>query len=90
VTIWSEADGGTPTHVSTVKVSVTDVLALEGAGTRLWAGNRKGVVYAYDVKTKPWTITNAWKAHGELPVTRLAVDTVAIVQVIGGFLLVGR
>ena len=83
VTIWSDDDGGTPTHLSTVKVSVTDVLALEGAGTRLWAGNRKGVVYAYDVKTKPWTVTNAWRAHGELPVTRLAVDTVAIVQVIG-------
>jgi hypothetical protein len=88
ITIWNEDGGGTPTHVGTVKVSVTDVLALEGAGTRLWAGNRKGMVYAYDVKTKPWTITNSWKAHGELPVTRLTVDTVAIAQVNGGFLVV--
>ena len=87
VTIWNEDDGGTPTHVGTVKVSVTDVLALEGAGTRLWAGNRKGMVYAYDVNTKPWTITNAWRAHGELPVTRLAVDMVSITQVNGGPLL---
>jgi hypothetical protein len=81
VTIWNEGDGGMPAHVGTVKVSVTDVLSLEGAGTTLWAGNRKGMVYAYDVKTKPWTVTNAWKAHGEFPVTRLAVDTVAITQV---------
>lgn len=88
VTIWSEVYRGTPTHFSTVKVSVTDVLALEGAGTRLWAGNRKGMVYTYDVTTKPWTITNAWRAHGELPVNRLAVDTVAITQVNGGLLFV--
>ena len=87
VTIWNEDDGGTPTHVGTVKVSVTDVLALEGAGMRLWAGNRKGMVYAYDVKTTPWTVTNAWRAHGELPVTRLVVDTVAISQVNRNFLL---
>jgi len=85
VTIWNEAGGDTPTHVGTIKVSVTDVLALEGAGTRLWAGNRKGMVYAYDVKTKPWTVTNAWRAHGDLPVIRLAVDTVAITQVNEGF-----
>jgi hypothetical protein len=80
VTIWIEG-GDTPTHIGTVKISVTDVLALEGAGSRLWAGNRKGMVYAYDVKTKPWTVTNSWRAHGELPVTRLTVDTVAITQV---------
>ena len=88
VTIWNEGDGGIPTQVGTVKVSVTDVLALEGAGNRLWAGNRKGMVYAYDVNTKPWTITNAWRAHGELPVTRLAVDMVAITQVNRGLLVV--
>lgn len=86
VTIWNEDGRDTPTHVGTVKVSVTDVLALEGAGTRLWAGNRQGMVYAYDVKTKPWTVTNSWRAHGELPVTRLTVDTVAITQVNGDFL----
>ena len=88
VTIWNEDGGDTPTHVGTVKVSVTDVLALEGAGMRLWAGNRQGMVYAYDVKTKPWTVTNSWRAHGELPVTRLTVDTVSITQVCGDSLLV--
>jgi hypothetical protein len=70
VTIWNEEGGDTPTHIGTVKISVTDVLALEGAGSRLWAGNRQGMVYAYDVRTKPWTVINTWRAHGELPVTR--------------------
>ncbi|KIM20483.1 hypothetical protein M408DRAFT_12984 [Serendipita vermifera MAFF 305830] len=35
-----------------VKISISDVISLEGVGSRLWAGTRKGLIYAYDVMGK--------------------------------------
>jgi hypothetical protein len=32
-----------------VKVSISGVISLEGVGSRLWTGTRKGLIYAYDV-----------------------------------------
>ncbi|KAI0829199.1 DNase I-like protein [Trametes gibbosa] len=77
ISIWStgDADGAPPQCVEVVKVSTSDVLSLEGVNERLWAGSRKGLISAYDITTKPWTVTNCWAAHKELPVLRLAVDT---------------
>lgn len=49
--------------VSVVKISSSDVLALEGVGDRLWAGYRTGMVHVYDVSTMPWTTVNMWLAH---------------------------
>ncbi|KAJ9125429.1 hypothetical protein QFC22_000390 [Naganishia vaughanmartiniae] len=49
--------------LSVLKISSSDVLALEGVGDRLWAGYRTGIVHVYDVSTKPWTTTNTWMAH---------------------------
>lgn len=63
-----------PTCVQVVRISVSDVLSLEGVVDRLWMGSRKGMITVYDVETKPWTVTNAWQAHGELPVLKLFVD----------------
>jgi hypothetical protein len=48
---------------SVLKVSSSDILALEGVGDRLWAGYRTGMVNVYDVTTTPWTTTNMWLAH---------------------------
>lgn len=48
---------------SVLKVSSSDILALEGVGDRLWAGYRTGMVNVYDVTTMPWTTTNMWLAH---------------------------
>jgi hypothetical protein len=49
--------------LSVLKISSSDVLALEGVGDRLWAGYRTGMIHVYDVSTKPWTTTNTWMAH---------------------------
>jgi hypothetical protein len=49
--------------LSVLKISSSDVLALEGVGDRLWAGYRTGMIHVYDVSTKPWTATNIWMAH---------------------------
>ncbi|OJT02321.1 hypothetical protein TRAPUB_7161 [Trametes pubescens] len=77
ISIWSTADtDGAPAQcVEVVKVSSSDVLSLEGVNERLWAGSRKGLISAYDVTSKPWTVTNCWEAHNKLPVLRIAVDT---------------
>lgn len=46
-----------------LKISATDILALEFVGDRLWAGTRTGYVNVYDISTMPWTTTNTWLAH---------------------------
>ncbi|KAI0759751.1 DNase I-like protein [Trametes elegans] len=77
ISIWSMGQpGGAPAQcVEVVKVSSSDILSLEGVNDRLWAGSRKGLISAYDITTKPWTVTNCWAAHDDLPVLRIAVDT---------------
>ncbi|KAI0368466.1 DNase I-like protein [Pilatotrama ljubarskyi] len=78
ISIWSVGDAAEavlPQCVEVVKVSTSDVLSLEGVNDRLWAGSRKGLISAYDVTSKPWTVTNCWEAHDKLPVLRIAVDT---------------
>ena len=75
VSVWA-ADGGDgfPQCIEVIKVSVSDVLSLEGVNDRLWAGGRKGMISAYDVTMRPWVVTNCWMAHNDLPVMKLSVD----------------
>ncbi|EJD42447.1 DNase I-like protein [Auricularia subglabra TFB-10046 SS5] len=87
VSIWEcngSSDNGegraAPVCVQTLKIGAGDVLALQGVGARLWAGGRSGVISAYDVSVRPWRATNAWKAHGELPVLKMGVDVVGITK----------
>lgn len=81
ISIWNVVTGdGIPTCVEVVKVSVSDVLCLEGVHDRLWAGGRKGTISVYDVSSKPWVVINCWDAHGGLPVLRIFVDPYAIVE----------
>jgi hypothetical protein len=78
ISLWTNASDGFPQCVDVMKVSVSDVLSLEGVNRRLWAGGRKGMISAYDVSVRPWVVTNSWNAHGELPVMRLSVDCYGI------------
>ena len=76
ISIWSTPDGdAAPQCIEVVKVSVSDILSLAGVNNRLWAGTRKGTIEAFDVSSKPWTVTNNWMAHQKLPVLRISVDT---------------
>ena len=77
ISIWSivGGSGDAPVCVEVVKVSSSDILSLEGVNDRLWAGGGKGAISAYDVTAKPWTVSNSWMAHQQLPVLRIAVDT---------------
>lgn len=79
ISIWSISDNdGIPQCLEVMKVSASDVLSLEGVGERLWAGGRKGMISAYDVVPRPWLVTNAWNAHSDLPVLRIATDPYSI------------
>jgi WD40 repeat protein len=51
------------TCLQVLKISSTDILALEGVGERLWTGNRKGQIHVYDISNKPWKTTNVWTTH---------------------------
>ncbi|KAF8341436.1 DNase I-like protein [Cantharellus anzutake] len=87
VTIWMRGgerslevtpQSDVPVHVGTVKIGTSDVLALEGVRTRLWAGFRNGMILAYDVEPIPWRVTNTWKAHEDCPVLKIDVDPLSI------------
>jgi hypothetical protein len=79
VSLWStDTEDRIPQCIDVIKVSVSDVLSLEGVNKRLWAGGRKGLISAYDVTSRPWVVTNSWMAHSDLPVMKLSVDCYGI------------
>ncbi|WVQ81931.1 hypothetical protein IAT38_004058 [Cryptococcus sp. DSM 104549] len=75
VSVW-DVEGLVCTQV--LKISTTDILALEGVGESLWAGNRKGQVHVYDITEKPWQTTNIWAGHPDNPIQALLVDPYSI------------
>lgn len=60
VSIFSRKD---LTCLKVLKISPSDVLALEGVGDRLWVGARSGIINVYNVESQPWVATNSWLAH---------------------------
>lgn len=79
VSIWAlDTDDGWPQCYEIMRVSSSDIMSLEGVGSRLWAGGRGGTVSAYDVSCSPWKVTNHWAAHPGLPVLKMFVNHVAI------------
>jgi hypothetical protein len=60
VSVW---DAEEYVCLQVLKISTTDILALEGVGGRLWTGNRKGQIHVYDITDRPWKTTNVWTAH---------------------------
>ena len=68
ISIWElDMDDGYPQCVEVMKVSVSDVLSLEGVNDRLWAGSRNGIISAY-VSRRLWLVMNSWMARPRLPV----------------------
>ena len=82
ISMWElNTEDGYPRCVEVMRVSVSDVLSLEGVSNRLWAGSRNGMISAYDVSQKPWLVTNCWNAHPGVPVMKLMVNHYAITKV---------
>jgi len=63
-----------------LKISSSDILALEGVCNKIWVGSRNGSVSVYDVSAQPWTATNTWNAHPEYPIIKIYADPTAIKQ----------
>ncbi|KAF8519232.1 hypothetical protein BU17DRAFT_90184 [Hysterangium stoloniferum] len=91
VSVWTEGtdtfDSGkvVPVYVGIVKISNSDVLALEGVLGKLWTGSRSGVIAAYSVdsgdeRSERWRTKNAWRAHEELPVSWITLDPFSIAK----------
>lgn len=77
VTLWSLV--GTELQcLQVLKVSTTDILALEGVGDHLWAGNRQGQIYVWNIDQLPWATSNLWTAHPDQPIHSLVADPHAI------------
>ncbi|KLT41531.1 DNase I-like protein [Cutaneotrichosporon oleaginosum] len=77
VSLWQLA--GTELHcVQVLKVSTTDILALEGVGDHLWAGNRRGQIHVWNIDQQPWTTSNLWTVAKDDPIRALLVDPRAI------------
>ncbi|GJJ07860.1 hypothetical protein Clacol_002066 [Clathrus columnatus] len=100
ISIWTvggkesfDSGQSVPTCVHTLKITSSDILALEGVVDKLWSGSRNGVINTYDVDTKtpdqadvsedvkkPWRLTNSWQAYSEFPVSRIFVDPYSIAK----------
>ncbi|EWC44995.1 hypothetical protein DRE_06275 [Drechslerella stenobrocha 248] len=74
VSIYSRT---TLTCVEVVSVSLYKINAMSGVGDYLWTGFQTGMIYVYDVSSRPWKVIKDWKAH-ERPVTELVVDRSSI------------
>ncbi|KAF8516006.1 hypothetical protein BU17DRAFT_93111 [Hysterangium stoloniferum] len=91
ILVWTEGtdtfDSGKPVpiYVGIVKISNSDVLALEGVLDKLWTGSRSGVIAVYSVdsgdeRSEGWHMTNAWRVHEELPVLWITLDPFSIAK----------
>ena len=82
ISMWElDTEDGFPACVEVMKVSVSDVLSIEGVNDRLWAGSRNGMISAYSVTQRPWVVTNCWSAHAGVPVLKLSVNYFAVPHV---------
>lgn len=74
VSVW---DRQTYACLLVQRVSPYMITSLVGIGKNLWAGFRTGLIYVYDVRSEPWTVTKAWKAHKET-VLKIVVDPASL------------
>jgi len=79
ISLWDlDTDDGYPQCIEVVKVSMSDILCLEGVNERSWVGGRSGMILVYDISQRPWLMTNCWNAHPGLSVMRLIMNHYAI------------
>ncbi|KAL7266944.1 hypothetical protein RUND412_010489 [Rhizina undulata] len=68
------------TCIDVVSVSLYKITSMSGVGDYLWAGFKTGMMYVYDVRTKPWRVLKDWEcAYG--PVVQVIADRTSIWKV---------
>lgn len=71
ISVWS-LDSETCVYV--MRVQISDVTSVAGVCDRLWVGTRSGSIGVFDVRQKPWVVTNQWDSPKTLPILQLLVD----------------
>ncbi|KAF3927256.1 Synaptojanin-1 [Dactylellina cionopaga] len=71
----------TLTCIDVVSVSLYKINTMSGVGDYLWAGYQTGMIYVYDVSSRPWKVIKDWSAHHQRPITELIVDRSSIWKV---------
>ncbi|KAF3926722.1 Synaptojanin-2 [Orbilia brochopaga] len=74
VSIYSKK---TLTCTEVVSVSLYKINTMCGVGDYLWTGFQTGMIYVYDVSSRPWKVVKDWKAH-DRPISELIVDRSSI------------
>ena len=77
ISVW---DSTSLTCLFVLRISSYAITALEGVLDYLWAGNREGKVYVYDVRQSPWKVIKVWKAADE-PIVGLRTDLTSVATV---------
>ncbi|KAG4305382.1 hypothetical protein PORY_000938 [Pneumocystis oryctolagi] len=68
------------TCLNVINVSLYNIVAMIGVGDYLWAGFKTGMIYVYDLQSKPRKIMKGWWAHKH-PILELHLDTTSIWRV---------
>ncbi|KAG5518681.1 hypothetical protein PMAC_002650 [Pneumocystis sp. 'macacae'] len=63
-----------------INVSLYNIVAMVGVGDYLWAGFKTGMIYVYDLQSKPRKIKKGWWAH-KYPILELHLDATSIWRV---------
>jgi WD40 repeat protein len=66
--------------VDVVNVSLYKINSMSGVGDYLWAGFKTGMIYVYDVRTKPWRVLKDWQCSNG-PVVQVIADRTSIWKV---------
>jgi hypothetical protein len=65
------------TCIDVVSVSLYKINSMTGVGDFLWAGFKTGMVYVYDIRTKPWRALKDWQCS-DGPVMDIVADLTSI------------
>jgi hypothetical protein len=63
--------------VDVVSVSLYKINSMTGVGDFLWTGFKTGMVYVYDVRTKPWLALKDWECS-DGPIMEVVADATSI------------
>ncbi|EMR10245.1 hypothetical protein PNEG_01514 [Pneumocystis murina B123] len=68
------------TCLDVINVSLYNIVSLIGVGNYLWAAFKTGMIYVYDLQSKPRKVMKGWWAH-KFPILELQLDTTSIWKV---------
>ncbi|KAG5438797.1 hypothetical protein PCANB_002517 [Pneumocystis canis] len=68
------------TCLDVINVSLYNIVAMVGVGNYIWAGFKTGMIYVYDLQSKPRKTMKSWWAH-KFPILELHLDTTSIWRV---------